>query len=428
MNSFVQKAQEVLRQNSRGDSYTVPSGNLYPFQWNWDSGFIALGWSTFDEDRAWREMHHLVRGQWDNGMIPHIIFHQEDDSYMPGPEHWQIDRTPSTSGITQPPVFGSVLMRLYQESGDKGRALEQVKRLFPAAMAFNAWYYRERDPYDMGLVASFHPWETGMDNSPAWDDAMLEVPMSDLPVYVRKDTTNVEAKQRPAKRDYDRYMCLVNRFKKRGYDQQKIFETAPLKVADLCTNCLLLRSDRDLLDLAALLGDDESVSLLTERIERSVAAIQGLWSDRHGGFLNYDLAAGMPIDIMTSASFLPLYAGVATPEQSQSLKEVLNDWMEKVQYVVPSTDPYHPSFESERYWRGPIWINVNWMIARGFEAYGHERTARIITQHTAELIRKNGFWEYYDPFTGGGYGIDTFSWTAALYLYWLKGRKSGAAF
>jgi hypothetical protein len=78
------KAQAVLRANSRGD-YTVPSSRLYPFQWNWDAGFIALGLAYFDTARALDEVRSLFRGQWRNGMLPHINFHGDDGNYFPGP-------------------------------------------------------------------------------------------------------------------------------------------------------------------------------------------------------------------------------------------------------------------------------------------------------------------------------------------------------
>ena len=47
-------AQSILRANDRG-GYTVPNGRVYPFQWNWDSAFVALGFDTFDRPRAWTE-------------------------------------------------------------------------------------------------------------------------------------------------------------------------------------------------------------------------------------------------------------------------------------------------------------------------------------------------------------------------------------
>ncbi len=33
-----------------------------------------------------------------------------------------------------------------------------------------------------------------------------------------------------------------------------------------------------------------------------------------------------------------------------------------------------------------------------------------------ELVTKYGFREYFDPYKGVGYGTDSFSWTAALFI------------
>jgi len=71
------QAQNILRTNDKGN-YTVPTAGLYPYQWNWDSAFAALGFAQFDIDRAWTELETLLSGQWDNGMVPHILFHSED--------------------------------------------------------------------------------------------------------------------------------------------------------------------------------------------------------------------------------------------------------------------------------------------------------------------------------------------------------------
>ncbi|MEP0320426.1 MGH1-like glycoside hydrolase domain-containing protein, partial [Bauldia litoralis] len=78
------RAKEILRTNDRG-GYTVPTAGLYPYQWNWDSAFVALGFAAFDIDRAWTEVESLLASQWPDGMVPHIIFQRIDDSYFPGP-------------------------------------------------------------------------------------------------------------------------------------------------------------------------------------------------------------------------------------------------------------------------------------------------------------------------------------------------------
>lgn len=102
--SLDEQARAVLRGNDRG-GYSVPTDGLYPYQWNWDSGFAAWGFAQFDLPRAWSELETLFSGQWPTGMLPHILFHRPDPGYFPGPEVWGTEGlgpVPS-SGISQPP-------------------------------------------------------------------------------------------------------------------------------------------------------------------------------------------------------------------------------------------------------------------------------------------------------------------------------------
>ena len=36
------EARAILARNDRG-RYTIPTSGLYPYQWNWDSAFAAVG-------------------------------------------------------------------------------------------------------------------------------------------------------------------------------------------------------------------------------------------------------------------------------------------------------------------------------------------------------------------------------------------------
>ena len=91
--------------NDRG-GYTVPTSRLYPYQWNWDSGFTALGIWHFNKWRAWLEIMALLDAQWQDGMVPHIVFRHNDPDYFPGPNVWSTETEPPTSGHSQPPVLG----------------------------------------------------------------------------------------------------------------------------------------------------------------------------------------------------------------------------------------------------------------------------------------------------------------------------------
>ena len=98
----------------------------------------------------------------------------------------------------------------------------------------------------------------------------------------------------------------------------------------------------------------------------------------------------------------------------------LEEWTEREFLLVPSTSPFDPNFEPQRYWRGPIWPHVNWMISEGLKDYGYNDLSQKIRMQTLELISKLGFHEYYHPLGLSGLGGSSFSWTAAIYLMWCK--------
>jgi hypothetical protein len=79
-------ARAVLDDNWLGAS-TVPSRSLYPHQWSWDSAFVAIGRSWYDQQRAQTELETLFNAQWANGMLPHIVFNPAvpPDGYFPAP-------------------------------------------------------------------------------------------------------------------------------------------------------------------------------------------------------------------------------------------------------------------------------------------------------------------------------------------------------
>ena len=80
-------------------------------------------------------------------------------------------------------------------------------------------------------------------------------------------------------------------------------------------------------------------------------------------------------------------------------------------WPLPTTAPSDPGFDRQRYWRGPTWVNINWLMAdqAGFD----------VVEPTLRLLDREGFREYFDPLTGEGLGARDFSWSAALALDWL---------
>jgi glycogen debranching enzyme len=412
---MIEQARAVLRRNDRG-GYTVPTHRLYPFQWNWDSAFVAMGWATFDEARGFTEVERLLEGQWDDGLVPHIVFHAPSDDYFPGPAVWGVEQTPPTSGITQPPVLASAVRHMLDHAVDRATTEERVAAIYPRLLAYHRWWQQARDPDGSGLVSTLHPWETGMDNSPAWDVALARLPTTTTTAVQRRDLTHVDAAMRPRADEYQRFIHLVDLFRDVGWRPEKMLAVSPFRVADIGTNAILLHAERDLLALAQRFGQTADAGEIGARAERMQSAIKALWNPRLGLFQSLDLIDRTPVDVGTSAGFLPLYAGAADASQTEAMTASLQRWAGQVRHLVPSTAPDESRFEALRYWRGPVWAVVNWMIAEGAATSGEAGLAATLRSGTRDLIETGGFCEYFDPCDGRGIGGGDFSWTAAIYL------------
>lgn len=410
------EARAILTANDRG-GYTVPNGRVYPFQWNWDSAFVALGFATFDIDRAWREVETLFAAQWDDGFLPHIVFWQDDAGYFPGPDRWQAGGNPRTSGITQPPVAATVVRALWEREGDRDR----MAALFPKLLAWHRWFWRHRDFEDRGLVVTMHPWETGRDNSPEWDVPGAAIDTSRVEPYVRRDTWHLDAAMRPTQAEYDRYVALVDFGRTTGWDHARIAAENPFRVADVGMTMILLRADRDLLAMARALGDTAAGDEITARVARAEAGVTWLWDENVGAWCSRDTLTGRSSGLVTSASFLSFYAGLTDPVCEAATLRHLDRIGQRVRYLMPSLDPAEPGFQMLRYWRGPVWAVVNYMIGLGLAERGHAQAAARIRDDTCALIEHAGFYEAFDPTNGAPTGGDTFSWTAAIWLAWAHG-------
>jgi hypothetical protein len=415
-----QAARDILRKNDRG-GYTVPNGRVYPFQWNWDSAFVALGFDAFDRNRAWTEIETLFKAQWDDGFLPHIVFWEDDPGYFPGPAVWGTGKNPVTSGITQPPVAASVVRKLWESAKVAGQTeayLHRLEALFPKLLAWHRWFHDYRDPDRRGVVVAVHPWETGRDNAPEWDAPGEAIDVSKVGDYVRRDTSHLDAKMRPTKLEYDRYLALVQFGRTAGWDHGRIAAENPFRVADVGMSMILLRANRDLAALADELKKAVEAAEIREWVGLAERGIGWLWNDEAQAWCSRDVRTGRSSGFITSASFLSFYAGLRDERRDDAMRGHFDRIAGLVDYMVPSLDPADPGFQMVRYWRGPVWAVVNYMIGTGLGEAGDPRRADKVRNDTLTLMKRNGFYEAYSPLDGSGSGGDDFSWTAAIWLAW----------
>jgi hypothetical protein len=425
--ALVRAAQGVLDRNWTG-SATVASRSLYPHQWSWDAAFIAIGRSWLDQARAEQELASLLAGQWANGMVPHIVFEPTvaGDAYFPGPDFWDAGRAtgrpdgPRTSGITQPPLHARAALEVYQHAPDRAAARAFLERLYPKLAAQHDYLARHRDLTGHGLAAIVHPWESGTDNSPLWDRDLdqLVVPSGALPAYQRFDLLHADPSDRPSDAAYDRFVYLAITYRDAGYDDSRLLQASPFLVEDPLFNSIWCWSAHALAEIAGILGADPSPHrAMARRVHQGLVA--HLWDRRDRRFHARDVRGERPIRKRSVSSLLPLLDPNMPGEQVAAIIAELEsahfhpgDRTEH--FLVPSYDLERPDFDRRRYWRGPVWINTDWLLWRGLGQHGAPPVTAEIAASMVALVQRSGFREYFDPFTGTGYGSHDFSWTAAL--------------
>lgn len=405
-------ATAVLAANWRG-RHTVPSAALYPHQWSWDSAFIAIGLAGVDSGRAQLELTTLLGAQWPDGRIPHIIFDPDTpvDAYFPGPQFW----ASGTSGIVQPPVHARAAWEVYRRAGDSEAAGAFLRRVYEPLCAWHDYLSTRRDLGGAGLAAIVHPWESGMDNSPAWDAAVHESRAGGAPVpTARADLRHVPAGQRPGDADYAAYIDLAVRYRTRNYQDADLLPGHGFAVEDPLFNGVLAWSEEALARIAATVGADPARHTARARA-LGAALAQRLYDPALGLFVPRDLRTGRTIPVAGVAGLVALVSPGLPPEVvARTCAQVAGPRFAGP--LLPSLDRTAAEYDPQRYWRGPSWANTTWLVIRGLRRHGALRCADELRSGLLRVVAAEGFREYFDADTGAGAGARNFSWTAALVL------------
>jgi glycogen debranching enzyme len=433
------RAEAVLARNRHG-VYTCPSVKLYPHQWLWDSCFTAIGLAHLDPSRAAGELRALLRGQWANGMVPHMIF--ADGVHDIGSSRvWQshtfadAPRDVATSCITQPPLVALAVEYVARALPDAER-IAFLDELFPKLEAYHAWLFRDRVLDGSALVTLIHPWECGLDSTPPWMQALAEWKMPwwletaerlHLARFLRSlryDTRYLPAAERASDDDGLRMLAVAMHARRYGFDLRRMPQDRSVLIEDCAFNAMLAAANRSLLAIA-----DEVGTTLPDTLRVAMArhrnALEDLWDDESGQYCSRYSISKAPLRAATVATFLPLWAGTASTERAARLTKALHDPdAYGVAFPVPSVPVGAPEFQPTRYWKGPTWVNMNWAIVQGLDCYGEANLADDLCRRTLDLVDRSGCREYFSPLTGEGHGADEFSWTAALTIALLARERS----
>ncbi|MBX9851243.1 MAG: trehalase-like protein [Cytophagaceae bacterium] len=383
--------------------YMKPSPGVYPYQYFWDTCFhvyimTALGMN----DMAKKCIASLFAMQEDDGFVGHMLYwksfipHRITDIFQKKPAIKNFF-SPHMTAFIQPPLPAQAVLRIYKTDGDK----EFVKKMLPKLKKYYRWIAANRDFEGKGLISIISYFEAGMDWKPSYD-AVIGL--------------------RSSKADWKTFLKVVwIDFKNysNGYNYKKIYKKNYFIVKDAGINTIYAQNLQALASLCELMNDPDKAEFTNkaEQVRRSIVEV--MYDEKDAAFYDVYGKENIKLKVLTPTIFFPVIIEGMPEEIGKKVIEthLFNKSEFDVAYPIPSVAINHPAFnpnESMYIWRGPTWVVYNWFLHQYLMEKGYRKEATRIVESIKELIRKSGFREYYNPFTGEGYGAKDFTWSGLV--------------
>jgi hypothetical protein len=374
-------ARRVLEDHWRAEGYAVPNAATYPHQWLWDSCFHAVIWAHLGEpERATAELAAVFARQGPDGFVPHM-------TYWTAPHvaggFWGRD---GVSCITQPPMYGHALAELSRAG------ITVPNELVTAARRGLVFLLEARRAGGAGGVRIVHPWESGCDDSPRWD-AWCPGPAWDLTAWRAAKSAMVGA----LAADGRRHAADAT-----GPTSNPMFSVESAGFTALVAfNAAELASVTG--DTTLRLAADELADVLVSRWQPEVST----WADA-----SVDGRVGS--SVRTADSLLPALVVNDRAQVAAALAQLADPDAFGGPFGPAGVHRLEPSFDPDRYWRGPVWPQVAYLLWLAACRAGHAEVAASLAADTALGAVRSGWSEHWHPDTAVAQGAAPQSWTGLV--------------
>ena len=406
--NLLQEKRRKGTKNGQTYPYTIPS-DTYPYQWFWDSCFIAIMLTHFGEEGirwAKEEIRSLLVWQEDNGFIPHVIFwdptkiHNRFWSWE-GVESSPWLSTPKTTSMIQPPIIAQAIQYIWQADHD----IDFLTEVLPKVTKFYRYLADFRDFDHDGLISIIAPMESGLDFSPAYDPAL-----------------GLKSKYVHELNFRFRGIEAVNKYIFR-YNLPRISKFGLFHVEDVLVNSIFAKNLEILSGLLLEINDEKQAAWTKTTAQNTQQALlEKCYDPVDKIFWNLAGRNEKRCKVLTIISLMPLILPNLPRNVVEELIEHLtNEKRFWLPYPVPSVAASESSFDRKslvqgevRAWRGSSWMSTNWLLFHGLVEHGYVNLAQKIREKSIALVLDSGFREYYDPCTGEGLGATDFLWSGLV--------------
>jgi len=164
---------------------------------------------------------------------------------------------------------------------------------------------------------------------------------------------------------------------------------------------------------------------IADRVHEQIETL--MWDEGDGFY--YDVASGSheKVRVRTPFGFMPLLSGRFDASRKQQFVEqhLLDPEQFWTRYPLPSVAINHPTFDARDMWRGPSWVNLNWLVIEGLMRSGFADTGQELLDRTVQMVgpmrnadgdvtRSPMIYEWYDPFTAEALGNAQYTWSGLI--------------
>ena len=328
----------------------APSKAHYVGAWQWDNYFHALAFRYTDKALANDQIQFMLDHQLPDGMIPDAVYDEGTITQL---------EVPVAAAVTKPPIIGWVAWHVFERTGDEGL----LRDIYEPLVRWNSWWFGLNDDDADGIVQYTHPFSSGLDDSPLWDEGV------------------------------------------------------PVEAVDLNTYlCIQMES---LSKMARVLGREREAEMWRKKSDAlALRMIEHFYDHEAGHF--WSQKDHRAIRVLTPFNLYPLWTGRMPRAINERLVAHLRDpesfW---TPHPLPTVAACDPKYDPQQMWRGPVWININYIFVEALLRTGYREIGRDLAERTLRLVMgQNDIYEYYHPVTGEAppKAAPMFGWSAACFI------------
>ena len=174
-------------------------------------------------------------------------------------------------------------------------------------------------------------------------------------------------------------------------------------------------------ELAAILGNEASSEKWRREADTlSKNIVKVMYDPEENIFFDADVKTAEHKTLWSASAFLPLWAGVDI-KADKAREMIKNHLLDKEKFFgkvpFPCIAYNQKEYRCDKWWRGPLWLSLAWLMVETLEKYGFEKEYNQVSKTYYDMLLNDGnLREHFNSQTAEGLGTYDQGWTSAIFI------------